>query len=167
MKGKRNPHFLTTATIEVNEMKKIAILLGSVLAAGAAQAEPLTLSGAQMDSVSAAGPAWVDAWKRVDIQENIDKKVDIYKQKYIQQKVDLFGFYADADGAANCFGVACETLTFAITDTNAFEFYSTSVSGAESAAMPFDYKPIKHDKPQKQPNGMKQAPAPMAPTAVE
>lgn len=121
-------------------MKKIALLVGGVvMAAGVAQAEPLTLTGGQMDTVSAAGPAYVDAYKNVNINEYINKYVDIKKYKDIYQRVDLTGFYADADGAANCFGLACETITYAIADSNAFEYYSTSVSGAESAAMPFYY----------------------------
>ena len=117
---------------------KTVLLFGSVLvAAGVVQAEPLTLTDSQMDGVSAAGPAYVDAYKNVDINEYIDKNVYIKKYKDIYQRVDLTGFYADADGAANCFGLACETITYAIADTNALEYYSTSVSGAESAAMPF------------------------------
>ena len=117
---------------------KTALLAGSVIvAAGLVQAEPLTLTDSQMDRVSAAGPAYVDAYKNVDINETIHKNVYIDKYKNINQHVDLTGFYADADGAANCFGFACETITYAIADTNALEYYSTSVSGAESAAMPF------------------------------
>lgn len=120
--------------------KTIALLIASsAMVVGVAQAEPLTLTDGQMDVVSAAGPAYVDATKKVHIDENINKHVDIRKYKDIYQRVDLFGFYADADGAANCFGAHCETLTFAITDTNALEYYSTSVSGSESAAMPFVY----------------------------
>lgn len=119
-------------------MKKTVLFAGSVLmAAGMAQAEPMKLTDDQMDTVSAAGPAYVDAYKNVDINEYITKNVNINKYKDIYQRVDLYGFYADADGAANCFGIACETITYAIADTNAFEYYSTSVSGAESAAMPF------------------------------
>lgn len=122
-------------------LKTTALLIaGSAMVVGVAQAEPLTLSDGQMDIVSAAGPAYVDAYKNVDIHENINKHVNIKKYKDIRQHVDLFGYYADADGAANCFGPHCETLTFAITDTNAFEYYSTSVSGSESAAMPFYYQ---------------------------
>ncbi|MGI9487509.1 MAG: hypothetical protein ACR2RF_16850 [Geminicoccaceae bacterium] len=120
--------------------KTIALLFASsAMIVGVAQAEPVMLTEGQMDVVSAAGPAYVDAKKTVYIDENIHKDVKIRKHKDIYQRVDLFGFYADADGAANCFGAHCETLTFAITDTNALEYYSTSVSGSESAAMPFVY----------------------------
>lgn len=121
-------------------LKTTALLIaGSAMVVSVAQAEPLTLSDGQMDIVSAAGPAWVDAHKNVNINENINKHVNIKKYKDIYQRVDLFGYYADADGAANCFGPHCETLTFAITDTNALQYYSTSVSGSESSAMPFGY----------------------------
>jgi len=123
-------------------LKTTALLIaGSVMVIGAAQAEPLVLTEGQMDVVSAAGAASVEATKNVYIDENINKNVNIKAYKDIYQRVDLFGFYADADGAANCFGAACETLTFAITDTNALEYYSTSVSGSESAAQPFGYSP--------------------------
>ncbi|MEZ5934150.1 MAG: hypothetical protein R3F54_19875 [Alphaproteobacteria bacterium] len=125
------------------------LVASSALAIGIAQAEPVVLSDGQMDVVSAAGPAWVKADKKVYIDEDINKHVDIKKYKHIKQYVDLFGYYADADGAANCFGPACETLTYAITDTNALEYYSTSVSGSESAAMPFYFKPQKPDYDQK------------------
>ncbi len=116
---------------------------------GVAQAEPLTLTDDQMDAVSAAGPANIDAKKKVFIDEQINKRVDIKKRKDIYQRVDLIGYYSDADGAANCFGPHCETLTFAITDTNALEFYSTPVSGSESSAMPFikDRGYMDHPKP--------------------
>ncbi|MEM9263648.1 MAG: hypothetical protein AAGA22_08725 [Pseudomonadota bacterium] len=133
-------------------LKTTALLIaGSTMIMGVAQAEPLTLTDGQMDVVSAAGPANIDANKRVNIDERINKDVYIKKHKDIYQRVDLFGFYSDADGAANCFGAHCETLTFAITDTNALEYYSTSVSGSESSAMPFVYdrrrKDIDHPKP--------------------
>lgn len=121
------------------------LVASSALAIGIAQAEPVVLTDGQMDVVSAAGPAWVNAEKDVYIDEQINKHVNIKKYKDIHQRVDLFGYYADADGAANCFGPACETLTYAITDTNALEYYSTSVSGSESAAMPFYFKPMKPD----------------------
>ena len=129
-------------------LKTTALLIASsAMVVGVAQAEPLTLTDGQMDAVSAAGPAYVNADKHVNINENINKHVNIKKYKDIYQRVDLFGFYADADGAANCFGAHCETLTFAITDTNALQYYSTSVSGSESAAMPFYYHhPVKQPR---------------------
>ena len=117
-------------------MKKMLLAsaaLGTVMTLGTVQADPLTLTSDQMDGVTAAGYAYVDGYKNVDINEHINKKVDIYKQKYILQYVDVYGYYADADGAANCFGYGCETITYALTDTNAFKNMSTSISGSESA----------------------------------
>ena len=117
-------------------MKKLLLAgaaLGTAMTLGTAQADPLTLTSDQMDGVTAAGYAYVDGYKNVDINERIHKKVDIYKQKYILQYVDVYGYYADADGAANCFGYGCETITYALTDTNAFKYMSTSISGSESA----------------------------------
>lgn len=119
-----------------NVMKKLLLAgaaLGTAMTLSAAQADPLTLTSDQMDGVTAAGYAYVDGYKNVDINEHITKRVDILKQKYIVQYVDVNGYYADADGAANCFGYGCETITYAIADTNAFRNMSTSISGAESA----------------------------------
>jgi hypothetical protein len=114
-----------------------ALTLGTICAIGAAQAEPVILSADDLDGVTAAGYAYVDGYKNVDINEQIDKDVKIYKDKYIYQYVDVYGFYADADGAANCYGYGCETITYALTDVDATKFMSTSISGSEAAAEPF------------------------------
>ncbi len=128
-------------------MKKIllpALALGAM--SSAALAEPVAMTKAEMDEVTASGYAFVDAEKFVDIHENIDKKVKIDKFKDIVQKVDVQGYFAEADAGANCLGYGCESLTYAITDVNSFEGftelgtpygYATSVSGSEAAAPGF------------------------------
>ncbi len=129
-------------------MSKLAIgslaLGGAMALAMAAQAEPMTLDATALDGVTAAGYAYVDGYKNVDINEDIDKHVEIYKDKYIRQYVDVYGFYADADGAANCYGYGCETITYALTDVDATKFMSTSISGSEAAAQPFPFYPDDH-----------------------
>ena len=120
-------------------MRKLALsgaALGAAMAVGTAQAEPLTLSADQMDQVTAGGPAFIDANARVNIVERVDKNVLITKTKDIFQIVNVLGYFADAEGFANCFsggGFGCEALTYAITDVNASTGYATSASGAESA----------------------------------
>ena len=120
-------------------MRKLALsgaALGAAMAMGTAQAEPLTLSADQMDQVTAAGFAFVNADATVNIVERIDKDVLITKTKDIFQIVNVLGYFAEASGFANCqqgFAPGCEALTFAITDVNGSAGFATSASGAESA----------------------------------
>jgi len=108
---------------------------GTVLAVGAAQAEPLTLTTDQMDNVTAAGFAFVDGFLNVDINEDIDKDVDIFKFIDKFQFVDVEGYFAEANGAANCFGgtFGCQATSYSIVDVNNSSGFATSVSGAEAA----------------------------------
>ena len=121
-------------------MRKLALsglALGAAMVVGTAQAEPLTLSGDQMDQVTAAGFAFVDANLNLNVNENVHKNVDIWKTVFKWQDVKVDGYFSQADAGANCFGDGCQTLTYAITDTDAFKFMSTSVSSAESATSGF------------------------------
>ena len=138
-------------------MKKILLpALALSAMSSAALAEPMALTDAQMDEVTAAGFAFVDAQKYILIDEDIKKNVFIEKFKDIRQRVDVRGFYADADAGANCVGFGCEAVTYAITDASAFGGktgtgkkgtdggfngfpvgFATSASGAESAAPGF------------------------------
>jgi hypothetical protein len=86
----------------------------------AAQAEPLTLSGDQLDKVTAAGSAdvftnvFVDKFKFVNTFELVD--ID----KFVNSEVFTFGNLAQAQSDANCshgfFGCVAETQT--VTDVN-------------------------------------------------
>jgi hypothetical protein len=122
-------------------MKKVALsglALGALLAVGTAQAEPLILEGDDLDQVTAAGYAFVQADKKVNIHENIRNTTDIFKLKQVLQLVDVKGYFAHADGAANCVGFSgCEAGSFAITDVDVHKGMATSVSGAESATSGF------------------------------
>jgi hypothetical protein len=127
-------------------MRRLALsglVLGAAMAVGTAQAEPLTLSGDQMDGVTAAGVAFVKADKIVNINENVRNLTDILKIKQVLQLVDVKGYFAHADGGANCVGSSgCEAGTFAITDVNVFNGTATSVSGSESATSGFFAKKV-------------------------
>ncbi len=137
-------------------MRKIllpALALGAM--SSTALAGPMALTDAQMDGVTAAGFAFVNAQKAVVIDEVITKVATINKEKLILQEVLVDGFYADADAGANCIGSGCQTVTYAITDANSFTGtetvavnildllqldltvplgFSTSASGSEAAA---------------------------------
>jgi hypothetical protein len=127
-------------------MRKLALsgaALGAAMAVGTAQAEPLTLSADEMDTVTAGGPAFIDADAKVNLFERIDKDVFITKYKDVFQIVNVLGYFSEANGLANCFsggGPGCEALTYAITDVNASTGYATSASGAESATGFFGFK---------------------------
>lgn len=122
-------------------MRRLALsglALGAAMVVGTAQAEPLDLSADQMDQVTAAGFAFVQADKHVNIDEHVRNTTDIFKLKQVLQLVDVKGYFAHADGAANCVGHAgCEAGSYAITDVDAFKGMATSVSGAESATSGF------------------------------
>lgn len=122
-------------------MRRLALsglALGAAMVVGTAQAEPLNLSADQMDQVTAAGFAFVQADKKVFIDEHVRNTTDIFKLKQVLQLVDVKGYFAHADGAANCVGHAgCEAGSYAITDVDAFKGMATSVSGAESATSGF------------------------------
>jgi hypothetical protein len=118
-------------------MRRLALsglALGALVAVGTAQAEPLILEGDDLDQVTAAGYAFVQADKKVNIDEKIRNTTDILKLKQVLQYVDVKGYFAHADGAANCYGYSgCEAGSFAITDVDYFNGMATSVSGSEAA----------------------------------
>lgn len=113
---------------------------GTVLAVGAAQAEPLTLTTDQMDNVTAAGFAFVDGQLNVRITEDILKRVDVLKRIDKFQFVDVEGYFAEANGGANCFSpFGCQSTSFSIVDVHHTSGFATSVSGAEAATDGFTY----------------------------
>src|SRR5690606_12912476 len=132
-------------------MRKLALsglVLGTAMIVGTAQAEPLDLTTDQMDQVTAAGYAFVQADKYVNIDEHVRNTTDIFKLKQVLQYVDVQGYFAHADGAANCFGFSgCEAGSYAITDVNAFNGMATSVSGSEAATSGFFRKFSRNSTP--------------------
>lgn len=103
-------------------MKKIALagLAMSAAVAAGAHAEPLTLTGDQLDKVTAAGAAhvttFVDVYqtKTIDVNERLDIK------KSVDANVFTFGHLATAQSDANCaYGVfGCIAETYTVTDVN-------------------------------------------------
>ena len=118
----------------------LGVGIGTALAISAAQAEPLTLSVDQLDQVTAAGYAFVDGTLNVRINEDINKRVWIDKFIKKFQFVDVEGYFAEANGAANCFGsYGCQATSYGIADVHHGEGYATSVSGAEAVTDGFSY----------------------------
>jgi hypothetical protein len=117
------------------------LVLGAAMTVGTAQAEPLSLTAVDLDKVTAAGPAWVDVDMDVWKNKHIKSDTHITTKKEILQRLDLDGFFADAEAGANCFGFACEALTMTVSDVDAFSFYATAYSQSESAGEGFQHKP--------------------------
>jgi hypothetical protein len=102
-------------------MKKIALyglVLGTAMAVSTAQAEPLKLTSDQMDRVTASGVGFVDFNINVRKFKDLFTRVNFHKNADVDVDVHIHGYFADAEAAANCFGLGCtaETLTGAETD---------------------------------------------------
>jgi hypothetical protein len=103
----------------MNKVVLAGLAMSTAMAVGA-QAEPLTLSGDQLDKVTAAGSA--DVFTNVDVFKN--KFVDVFEfvdiNKFVNSNVNTFGNLALAQSDANCshgfFGCTAETQT--VTDVN-------------------------------------------------
>jgi hypothetical protein len=103
----------------MNKVVLAGLAMSTAMAVGAS-AEPLTLSGDQLDKVTAAGVADILAQvqflsqKQVQIQEQVDVN------KFVNGSVLTFGNIAMANSDANCshgfFGCIAETAT--VTDVN-------------------------------------------------
>jgi hypothetical protein len=140
------PSFRGKGTV-MSKLVLSGLVLGAAMTVGAAQAEPLSLTADDLDQVTAAGPAWVDVDLDVWKNKHINSNIHITAKKEVFQKLDLDGFFADAEAGANCFGFACEALTMTVSDVDAFSFYATAYSQSESAGEGFEPKPDnKHDK---------------------
>jgi hypothetical protein len=103
----------------MNKVVLAGLAMSTAMSIGA-QAEPLTLTGDQLDKVTAAGNGFVnfdvDFFKNKQV--NIHEFVDI--DKLVNSEVFTFGNLAMAESDANCshgfFGCVAETLT--ATDVN-------------------------------------------------
>lgn len=116
-------------------MKKLAlcgVAVGALMAAGVAQAEPLKLSAAQMDQVSAGGFFDVAVRKQVLIDKL--KRIDI--QKFVNAQAFVVGHLADAEASAQAFGSNTFAETLTIADADAFSGFSGSFSESDAAAYP-------------------------------
>lgn len=119
--------------------KKVALsglILGSGMAVVAAQAEPLTLTANQMDTVTASGFGFADFDAFVDVFKNFETNIEFLKFAEVAVFVDVSGFLADANAVANCIAFGCTAETFTGTDVNiAAEggFTTTAASHSVSA----------------------------------
>jgi hypothetical protein len=103
----------------MNKVVLAGLAMSTAVAVGA-QAEPLTLTGDQLDKVTAAGSA--DVFTFVDVFKtkftDVFETVDIFK--IVDSNVFTFGNLAIAQSDANCshgfFGCTAETQT--VTDVN-------------------------------------------------
>lgn len=130
-------------------MKKVALcglVLGTAMTVSTVQAEPLALTPDQMDRVTASGVGFVDFKIFVDKFKNVETKIDFDKHASVGVDVNIIGFLADAEAAANCFGFGCtaETLTGAESDafgvTNEFGVPgAVSISQSVAASNLFDF----------------------------
>jgi hypothetical protein len=103
------------------------LAMSSAMAVGA-QAEPLTLSGDQLDKVTAAGIADVNTFVNVFKSKFVETFEFVDVQKFVNSSVFTFGNLAMAQSDANCshgfFGCVAETQT--VTDVN---FNGTGTTG--------------------------------------
>jgi hypothetical protein len=119
-------------------MSKLAasgLVIGTVFAIGAAQAEPLTLTADQMDQVTAAG--FGAAAFNANLAANKAVNTAINFRKLAEVRISVFGsgYLADAEGFANCAGFfTCTAETFTGADADAFRGVGTSVSQSVAAA---------------------------------
>jgi hypothetical protein len=130
-------------------MKKFALyglVLGTAMAVSTAQAEPLTLTADQMDHVTASGVGFVDFSVNITKFKDLDTRIDFDKDANVDVDVDIDGFLADAEAAANCFGIGCTAETFTGAETDALgvtnEFGApgaVSVSQSVAASNEFEF----------------------------
>jgi hypothetical protein len=123
------------------------LLVGTALAVGTAQAEPLTLTDAQMDQVTAAGFGFVEFDVLIDVDKQVDKQIRVDIRKLFDSRVSAFGVAADAEGGANCFTYGSGCLSQAMTYTDAVQgfddfgayFEGTAISESHSASSGFQF----------------------------
>ena len=121
------------------------LLVGTMFAVGAAQAEPLTLTEDQMDQVTAAGFGFVEFDVNIDVNKHVDKQIRVQIQKLFDSRVTAFGVAADAEGGANCFSYGTGCFSEAMTYTDAVQgfddfghyYEGTAISESHSGSSQF------------------------------
>ena len=103
----------------MNKVVLAGLTMSTAMAVGA-QAEPLTLTGDQLDKVTAAGSADVFTFVDVFKFKNVETFEFVDIDKFVNSEVFTFGNLAMAQSDANCshgfFGCVAETQT--VTDVN-------------------------------------------------
>jgi hypothetical protein len=104
------------------------MVLGAVIVVGDAQANPLTLSNADLDQVTAG------ATLNLDVAKNIASNIALEVNKTVTAFSILVGHLADAEASSNAVGAnsLSETLTIANVNQHAgkSESYSHSIAAA-------------------------------------
>ncbi len=118
----------------MNKLVLSALVLGSAMAVTAAQAEPLALTTAQMDTVTASGKGFASFDANVYARKDFDTDIDFDKRARVDSKVNAQGYLADANAVSNCAGRGCTAETFTGADTNAFDGTGTAASHSVSAS---------------------------------
>lgn len=112
--------------------KMTSLLAGVALLTGVGVAsadEPLRLSEASMDGVTAGTYITPDVSFYKYVNTNVQHYLDVYKD--IDSKVHVYGQLADAEAAASCVSYNCLTETLTVTNTGyggATTSYSESIS---------------------------------------
>lgn len=116
-------------------MNKLALsgLVGA-MAVTAAQAEPLTLTPVQMDTVTASGFGFASFDAFVSAFKNFNTNIHFAKHARVNVEVDIDGYLADANAVSNCAGFGCTAETFTGADANAFLGTGTAASHSVAAA---------------------------------
>lgn len=111
----------------MNKLVLAGLAMSTAMAVGA-QAEPLILSGDQLDKVSAAGQLNILSQVQSQLQKVVNIQETVNVNKTVNSAVATFGNLAMANSDANCshgfFGCVAQTAT--ATDTN---FNGTGTTG--------------------------------------
>lgn len=118
----------------MNKLALSGLVLGSAIAVTAAQAEPLTLTTDQMDTVTASGSGFASFDARVFARKDFDTDIDFNKRARVDSQVHAKGYLADANAVSNCAGHGCTAETFTGADTNAFKGTGAAASHSVSAS---------------------------------
>ena len=117
-------------------MRKLALSSVAVasLVAVSAQAEPLVLTGDQMDKVTAAGFGFADFDAFLSAFKDIETDIDFDKDAFVDVDVNISGYLADAEAFANCNGTGCTAETFTGADSDPFGVRNSGFPSATAAS---------------------------------
>ena len=114
----------------MNKIVLAGLAMSTAMSLGA-QAEPLTLSGDQLDKVTASGTGFIDFDVFFDKFKNVNIAEFVNIQKLVNSNVTTFGHLSLAEADANCshgfFGCTAETQT--VTDVNFNPFAEINGTG--------------------------------------
>lgn len=80
----------------ISKLGLSGLVLGTAMGVPAAQAEPLTLTPVQMDTVTASGFGFAEFFAFVDAFKNFETTIDFTKTADVDVNVSVTGLLADA-----------------------------------------------------------------------